>query len=870
LADVPGEVFREAWHVQNAPAEILRSLAMTTEKVLGLSAAEAKARLEAEGFNELPQVGYRSLGRIARDVIREPMFSLLLASGVVYLLLGDLVEALLLMAFASISVTIAIIQETRSERVLEALRDLSSPRALVIRDGQHVRIPGREVARGDLLILGEGDRVAADAILVEASDLLVDESLLTGESIPVRKRADPARGAMTRPGGDDLPGVFSGTLVVRGQGLAKVRATGPHSEIGKIGETLRGIKSAPARLSQETGRLVRVFALIGLICCTLVVVLYGLSRGSWLEAFLAGIALGMAMLPEEFPLVLTVFMVMGASRISQARVLTRRASAIETLGEATVLCTDKTGTLTENRMSVAELAIPGETLRISGATTLEAESPFAQIARYAVLASAKDPLDPMERAINALGQRIAPSLEPVGQSLERVYGLRQKLLAVTQAWKMADTSGTVIAAKGAPEAIATLCRLEPEAFELIRRGVERMASEGLRVLAVAKAKFDGEELPEAPQDFDFTFLGLIGLADPLRPSVQKAVAECQAAGIRVIMITGDYPATAKAIARTAGLPAERIVTGEEIETMTEAELAEAVRESDVFARIMPAQKLAIVRALKRHGEIVGMTGDGVNDAPSLKAADIGIAMGGRGSDVAREASAIVLLDDDFGSIVKTIRLGRRIYDNLRKAMGYIVALHVPIAGLALLPLLTGLPLILLPVHIAFLEMVIDPVCSVVFEAEKEESTIMERPPRPAGSSLFSVSLVLWSLLQGLLALAIVATIYIVANARAMPEDEARALAFFCLVTTNFSLILVNRSFASSLSEALRPDNRALWVVSAVTAIVLGLALAVEPARQLFRFGPLHADDLALTLCAGAGLVLLLEFLKRFWQARLAG
>jgi Ca2+-transporting ATPase len=834
----------------------------------GLSSAAAAETLAAEGFNELRRGQSRTLGRIAIDVVSEPMFGLLLAAGLVYLVLGDHGEALLLLAFASISVTITIVQEARSERVLEALRNLTSPRALVIRDKEQRRIPGREVVRGDLLVLGEGDRVAADAILVSAFDLLIDESLLTGESVPVRKRAAPETGAMTKPGGDDLPCVFSGTLVTRGQGLAKVRAIGPHSEIGKIGEALGTIETTTPRLKQETGRLVRLVATFGLVSCILVVLLYGLSRGSWLEAFLAGIALGMAMLPEEFPLVLTVFLVTGAWRISRARVLTRRAAAIETLGEASVLCTDKTGTLTLNRMSIVELVADGKLLRIDPAAPREWPDEFLRLADRGKLAGPRDPFDPMEKAFHALAAQLpgasagSADLGPI-----KAYGLRPDLLAVTQAWRRPGEDTSIVAAKGAPEAIATLCRLEAGVRETLHNDAAGMARRGLRVLAVAEASFVGDDWPGTPRELDFTFLGLVGLADPLRPSVPAAVRECQAAGIRVVMITGDFPETARAIAREAGLPSDVVVTGEEIEASADDALLGIVARACVFARILPGQKLRIVRALKAEGAVVAMTGDGVNDAPALKAADIGIAMGGRGTDVAREAASIVLLDDDFGSIVKTIRLGRRIYDNLRKAMGFILAVHVPIAGLALLPLLTGLPLILMPVHIAFLEMVIDPVCAIVFEAETEEPGIMERPPRDPASGLLAGGLIGWSLLQGALALGVVAAVYLAASAHGLPAPQVRSLTFVTLVLADFALILANRSFAGPLSAALKWENRALWWVTGVTVSLLGLALAFEPARGLFRFGPVTAGAVAVVVAAAAFLVLVFEVLERSRRTR---
>ena len=835
----------------------------------GLTRSEAQSRLREEGFNELPRAGQRSLPRIALEVVREPMFGLLIGAGLIYLLLGDHTEALLLLAFASISVMIAIVQESRSERVLEALRDLTSPRALVIRDGERVRIPGREVVRGDLIVLGEGDRVPADAQLLVAADMQVDESLLTGESAPVGKVASGGELPGLRPGGDGLPFVFSGTLVVRGQGTARVTATGPRSEIGRIGVALEAIDSAPPRLTLETRKLVRSFALFGLVACSLTVVLYGLWRGSWLDALLAGIALGMSMLPEEFPLVLTVFTVMGAWRISRIRVLTRRASAIETLGAATVLCTDKTGTLTENRMSIVALAVHGETLPLDPDQPVPLPDRFRHLVERGRLACAPDPFDPMEKAFHALAAPAGHEAPAAPQTLLHRYGLRPDLLAVTQVWQGPGEREAIIASKGAPEAIAGLCRLDATARAALARDVDWMAAAGMRVLAVAEATGHGQDWPPSPTAFAFTLIGLVGLADPLRASVPEAVRECRSAGLRVVMITGDYPATALAIAGRAGLAADRCVSGDELAAMSDAELGRHVASIPVFARVMPDQKLRIVRALKAGGAIVAMTGDGVNDAPSLKAADIGIAMGGRGTDVAREAAALVLLDDDFGSIVRTVRLGRRIYDNLRKAMAYILAIHVPIAGLALLPLLTGLPLIFSPVHIAFLEMIIDPVCSVVFEAEREEKDIMRRPPRAENSRLFSSGLVCWSLLQGALVFAMVATLYLLALWRGMPEADVRALTFVSLVLANLGLVLVNRSFDSSIRGALHGGNRALWWVSAVALLLLGLALAWEPARILFRFGPLQVDDLAIAVASATGLLVVLEGLKRFWRGRLA-
>jgi Ca2+-transporting ATPase len=827
----------------------------------GLAEAEATARLQAEGFNDLPSAERRTLVHIVGDVLREPMFALLLGAGAVYLVLGDLGEAAMLLAFATFSVLITVVQQTRSERVLDALRDIASPRALVIRDGQRRRIPGREVVRGDTIVLLEGDRVPADAVLVAVRGLQVDESLLTGESITVHKTQALDSLAMARPGGENTPFVYSGTLVVQGEGVALVQATGLRSELGKIGQSLRQIASEPPRLQTQTRRLVGVFAAIGIAVSLLVIVVYGVVHGDWLQAVLGGIALGMSMLPEEFPLVLTAFMVMGAWRLSRARVLTRRAAAIETLGAATVLCTDKTGTLTENRMTVAELRTRGPQWRRD--SDLPMPRALAPVIEAAMLASAPHPSDPMEKAIAELAGATAAAC--TDRKLIRSYGLGPKLLAMSNVWKLDGAADCSVLTKGAPETVASLCRLSGSELNWLRQAMEEMAGRGERVLGVARARCDATNLPDSQSAFTFEFVGLVDFADPLRGNVPDAVRECHSAGMRVVMITGDYPATAQAIARQAGLDGDAVIDGAELAKLDRLTLKERVRSANVFARIMPEQKLRIVEALKANGEVVAMTGDGVNDAPALKAAHIGIAMGGRGTDVAREASSIVLLDDDFGSIVHTVRLGRRIYDNLRKASSYIVAVHVPIAGLALLPLLFGLPFMLTPVHIAFLEMVIDPACSIVFEAERAERDLMRRPPRHALSRLVSPALVGWSLLQGALALAALAVVLVMGIGRNMPDDELRALMFTSLVLINVSLILVNRSFSSSLVNAVRRPNFLLWLLLAPVAVLLGVALTWPPAMQLFRFGPFHVDDLAVSVAAALGVLLIMEAIKPLWR-----
>jgi P-type Ca2+ transporter type 2C len=835
----------------------------------GLSAAEARSRLEREGFNELPATGRRSGLRIAAEVVREPMFALLIAAALIYGVLGERGEAVLLLAFATISVSIAIIQQGRSEKALDALRELTSPRALVIRDGQRVRIAGREVVRGDLVVIAEGDRVPADGVLVSGDHVEVDESLLTGESCAVRKRATveiPA--TLAPPGGDNTSQVFSGTLVIRGTGLATILATGSRSAIGSIGESLAAITQEQPRLQRETRRLVVGFGAIGLVLSVVAFVAYWLLRGSWLEALLGAIALGMSLLPEEFPLVLTVFMVMGAWRLSRTRVLTRRAAAIESLGAATVLCTDKTGTLTRNLMSVARLQTADGAWEPDKAPKHIADSAsLAELLTAATLASDAHRVDPMDRSLANLQDIVVPA--PPAGTLLREYPLTPALLAVTRVWTFGVDQLCRVAAKGAPEAIAGLCAMAPQELGALRQQVDVLAARGMRVLAVAAASAQGAELPAAQSGFAFRFLGLVGFADPLRESVPDAIRECRSAGIRVIMITGDYPATASAIAHQAGITQGEVCSGDQLRDLDDAALALRVRDASVFARISPDQKLRIVNALKANGEVVAMTGDGVNDAPALKAAHIGIAMGGRGTDVAREAASIVLLDDDFGSIVRAVRLGRRIYDNLRKAMGYILAIHVPIAGLALLPLFIGGPLVLTPMLIALLELIIDPACSVVLEAEVEESDVMSRPPRRPDSAFLSSALIGWSLIQGALAFVVVATVFFMAMLLPVPEDEVRALAFVTLVGVNIALIFVNRTFSSSLRAALgRPNRMLAWGLGIATTL-LATILAWPALRRFFGLGELRLRDIALCLAAAAALLVILELAKTGWRRRLA-
>jgi Ca2+-transporting ATPase len=821
---------------------------MSTDFPRGLSRDAAAARLAADGPNELGTEQRRTLITIAAEVAREPMFLLLMVAGAIYLALGDAHEAMILLGFVVIIMVVTILQERRTENALDALRDLSSPRALVIRDGVPTRIAGREVVLDDIVILTEGDRVPADGVVTQAHELAADESMLTGES----------EAAVKFPDGDE---VFAGTLLVRGQGVMRVTATGGRTELGRIGKSLQDIAIESSPLRDEIVRLTQRLAVIGMGVCLVLAVLYWILRGGWMEGLLAGITLAMGILPQEFPVIMIVFLALGARRIATQRVLTRRLNAIETLGETTVLCVDKTGTLTENRMAVAELSVGGQVMKTGTLASGELPESYHELLEYAVLASEIDPHDPMELAFHHFAHEYLANTEHLHPdwSLAREYELSPELLAMSHLWRNDAGGHDIVATKGAPEAIADLCHLEEDERRRVSRESEIMAGRGLRVLGVAKAKADvRKNWPDIQHDFDFEFIGLVGLADPLREEVPDAVAECHRAGIRVIMITGDHPRTARAIAASAGIDSREVLTGAELSALDAATLAQRIAGVNVFARVTPQQKLMVVEALKFNGEVAAMTGDGVNDAPALKAAHIGIAMGKRGTDVAREAASLVLLEDDFTAIVAAIRLGRRIFANLRQALVYTLAVHIPIIGLSILPLIFGMPLILAPIHIAFLELVIDPACSIVFESEAGNPRLMDQPPRSPAESLVSVRQLVLSLVQGSLVTVVVAACYWWFLENSSVAGEARALAFIVLVTANAALIFPTR----------RPQSgwRGMFAgLSSVSAWVLGGTLlgltvisGVPAIAEAFTFRPPSLPQGLLAFGIGAGMLFLFE------------
>ncbi|TGN19981.1 cation-translocating P-type ATPase [Leptospira idonii] len=826
----------------------------------GLSEKEVISRRKLFGYNELSSPKSGSLFSKIMEVITEPMISLLLSIVFVYLLVGDAGEAILLSCSVLLIMIITVYQEGRTETAIHALKSLASPRTNVLRDGRIVRVDGRDIVPDDIIFIGEGDRIPADCILLSSEHISTDESLLTGESVPVSKKKEDE--------------IYCGSLVSSGGGVCSVRLTGQRTQIGKIGKTISEEKSENTLLEKEVQILVkRIFVFASILCVSLAAY-FGLVKGEWLQGLLSGLTLAIALLPEELPLVLTIFFAFGAYRLSRAKVLARRPSIIETLGAATVLCTDKTGTITQNKMKIHSFLFPdGRLHTVSGKKTKE-DKELISLLEAGIFASKPNSFDPMEKAFFSLGETLLSKTDSIFDRsirLEKEFPLSPDFLAMIHIWDTNETNNSF--AKGAPEAILAISKLDENSKTRILEQTSSLAKQGLRILAVASGHYRKEDIPSEKQNFDLDFLGLVGFEDPIRESVPDAVKLAYRSGMRIIMITGDYPETAVSIAKQIGLKSyDQVLTGNRLSQLSEEEFEAAVMETNIFSRVSPNDKWNIVRVLKKKGEIVAMTGDGVNDAPALKTAHIGVAMGARGTDVAREASDLVLLDDSFSSVLKAVEQGRHIYDNLKKALAYIIGVHIPIVGAAFLPIVFDWPIaILSAVHIVFLELVIDPTCTLVFEKEAAEKGIMDLPPRQTNVPLLNKRLFLISFFQGVLSLTAVVLVYWIMMYRTDFDPNryktASTSAFVSLIFSNLLLILTNRNWSETIWQSFRAPNQALPYVLVGSSCFLFASIYLPYLQTLFHFVPLSAEEVMISFFVAFFSVIWFEFGKLIWRKK---
>ncbi len=806
----------------------------------GLTETEVAVNRARYGANTTQWHARRQLGHLVWEVMREPIFLLLIVACALYFILGDYTEGWLMVAAIVFVMTIEIAQEYRSERALEALRRYTQPLVRVRRAGREVSIPAEELVVGDIILFAEGERLPADATILQHNDLSVDESLLTGESLPVNKSAHPEENRL-----------YQGTVVATGMGAARVEAVGANTEFGRLGRAIEGIKPEPTPLQRQLERFVRQMLYAGLVAFMLVFAINLSYTQQLVAALLYSLSLAMAILPSEIPVAFASFMALGAYRMSRRNILVKQPKTVESLGSATVICLDKTGTITENRMTVAEV------LDYAGR---------GRCLEYAMWASEPEPFDAMEKAIHeAYERQAAEDLRPQFR-LFREYPLGGQPPMMTHVFVHAESGDFRVAAKGAVERVLRVCKGVDEGTRASAlEKTQRLAAQGYRILGVASAEWAGGPLPEEQDDFDWQFEGLVALHDPPKANIRQVFERFYAAGVQVKMITGDHPATALNIAQRSGLRCESgVLTGEEVTRMTQEELHQRVGSTHVFARMFPEAKLRIVEALKANGEVVAMTGDGVNDAPALKAAQIGIAMGQRGTETARAAASMVLLDDDLSRMVTAIEMGRRIYANLRNAIRYVISIHVPIVLVVLLPLLLDWPYLymLAPVHVIFMELLMDPTCAIAYENDPGDPDLLRQPPRRNHTSLFSRGEIALSIGQGLAITAGIFVLYHYAIAQGASEAHTRAFVFATLMMANIFLTLVNRSFTHSIVRTLHYPNRTLWVVLAVAAVVLATVLLVPPVRELFRMEPLSAADFGLCLLVAFVSVIWVEVGKR--------
>lgn len=828
------------------------TISKNSKKFQGLTNEEIKVAQEKHGKNLLiPQKKESFLLKIL-DVLKEPMFLLLLFAASIYFILGEPRDGIIMLIFVTAVITLDVIQEWKTDKTLKALKDLSAPHIRVIRNGVETTINSEDLVPGDLMVINEGIKIPADGEIIKYNDLCVDESSLTGESQGVWKNDNNTTSEYWR-----TDYCYAGTLVIQGNALVEVKNIGSKTEYGKIGANVSEAPKNTTPLQKQTNKLVKICAYISSVLFIFVCLLNYINlldiqfKYRLIQSILSGITLAMAMIPEEFPVILTVFLSMGAWRLAKKNSLVKNLNSVETLGSVSVLCVDKTGTITMNKMTVTDTWFINDNNN--------------ELIETMGMACETEAYDPMEKAMlqyckeNGMCEKNLFSGE-----LIKEYSFTNERKMMGHVWKI--NKSIVLSSKGSPEKILSISNLDEEKKQYIEAKINEMSSRGLRVIAIGKMSVENKDLiPESLEECSLNFLGLIGLQDPPRKLIKNDISQCIKAGIRVVMITGDNGITASAIAKEVGIPhSDEIITGDMIDKMTDEELKEKIKHVSIFSRVIPSHKMRIVKAFKENGEIVAMTGDGVNDAPALKYADIGIAMGHRGSEVSREAADLILLDDNFTTIVDTIENGRRIYDNIRKAIGYVFTIHIPIALSALIGPILGLTsssLFLLPLHVVLLELIIDPTCSVVLERQPSEKNIMSRRPRNLEDNILTKGTLIKSIIQGLILFATSFGAYYIYLDNSTPE-VARSMGLAIIIISNLLLVYVNSSNTDSAYRSflkLRKD-KVMWLVSLITLFGV-IIILYSPLSKVLSLSPLSFNQLGLVIIISIVSVLWYDLVK---------
>ncbi|MEN5435413.1 cation-translocating P-type ATPase [Sphingobacterium faecium] len=822
----------------------------------GLNENQVKQSVEKYGYNDLKTKRNNGTWRLLINIVKEPMLILLIMISVIYLVVGNYAEAYFMFAAVIFVSGISFYQDSRSRNAMQALEKLNEPLSKVIRNGQIVAIKTHEIAVGDLCLTEEGQIINADGRIVHSNDFSVNESSLTGESLSVFKDVDSTDNK-----------VYSGTITVSGLAVFEVQEIGEQTKLGKIGHSIASITEEKSPLQLQIERFVKKMALVGLVVFLLVCLANYFQTKSFVDSFLNGLTLAMSILPEEIPVAFTTFMALGAWRLMRDGVIIKKSSIVETLGSTTVICTDKTGTITENTMHL--VAVYSETGQLTANEQDYHMPEIASVIQTAMWASEPVPFDPMEKELHRLYEETEKNDRRALFELFHEYPLEGKPPMMTHLFRN-NKGERIIAAKGAPEAILEVSRLADEKKESLRVLVDQFGQKGYRVLGVASATYGSDEFPEKQQDFPFDFVGFVVFYDPPKKGIEKVFQQIYEAGIKVKMITGDNSNTAGSIAAQAGIKnASAHIEGKELIVLSEEQLDKKVQEITLFARMYPEAKLAVVKSLKRQGEVVAMLGDGVNDAPALKAAHIGVAMGHKGTEIAKAAAAVVLIEDDFSKLVLAIAAGRRIYANIKKAIQYIISIHIPIILTVSLPLFLGwvYPQIFTPIHVIFLELVMGPTCSIVYENEPMEKNAMQRKPRPISETFLNWKELMISVVQGLVITAGVLFIYQYTVRQGGDEKTVRSMVFTTLIFANILLSFINRSFYYYIYETITYKNRLIYYITGITLLFMLMMLYVKPVSDFFSMTDLGFKQLMFCLSIAAVSTLWMDLYKWWKRSR---